>query len=218
MVITSPDEARRIDFRPTIATSGDLDDAIDQALKILSGREAADFVAVGIDPGRRIGVAALVDGAVVASAGTTSVDEAVNRVRMFLQRHPGKRQVIRIGHQAPTVRDVLIQRLRNLETPIEIVDETNTTEDVDLPDVRAAISIAATKGDRVERPPKVSPPAGEVKDIQRLSRIRSRGRFTIPAAMAREVAVGTVSLEEAVRRYRRDRQAEGALDLSREEE
>ena len=73
MVITSPDEARRIDFRPTIATSGDLDDAIDQALKILSGREAADFVAVGIDPGRRIGVAALVDGAVVASAGTTSL-------------------------------------------------------------------------------------------------------------------------------------------------
>lgn len=218
VVITSPKEAREIAFRPVVATSADLDDAIDQALKALAGREGAELVAVGIDPGRRIGLAALADGTVVASAGTTNVDDAVNRVRMFLQRHPAKRQVVRIGHGAPTVRDVLIQKLRILDTPIEIVDERGTTEPVDLPDVRAAISIAAAKGARVERAPRIAVSPGEVKDIQRLSRIRSRGRFTIPAPMAREVAVGALSLEEAVARYRRERQAAGKLDLSKEEE
>jgi hypothetical protein len=218
VVITSPDEARRIDFRPTVATSGDLDDAIDQAVKALAGREGAELLAVGVDPGRRIGVAALADGAVVASAGVASVDDAVDRVRSFLLRHPAQRQVIRIGHGAPTVRDVLIDRLRNIGTPIEVVDETSTTEDVDLPDVRAAISIAAAKGKRVAAAPRIRPPPGEVKDIQRLSRIKSGGRFTIPAGLAREVAVGSLSLEEAVRRYRRGRQAAGALDLTREEE
>jgi hypothetical protein len=218
VVIASPKEAERVAFRPTIAARGDLEDVIDQALKALAGREGAELVAVGVDPGRRIGVAAIADGAVVASAVCRSVDEAVNRVRLFLQRHPAKRQVVRIGNGAPTVRDVLVQKLSTLATPIEVVDERSTTEDVDLPDVRAAISIAATKGPRVERPPAIALSRGEVKDIQRLSRIRSRGRFTIPAPMARDVAMGLYSLDEAVRRYRRERQAAGALDLSREEE
>jgi hypothetical protein len=218
VVLTSPREARGIAFRPIVATTGDLDDAIDQALKALAGRTGAELVAVGIDPGRRIGVAALADGAVVATAGVSRVDDAVNRVRLFLERHPARRQVVRIGHGAPTVRDVLIEKLRMLDTPIEVVDETSTTEDVDLPDVRAAISIAAAKGERVRGAPRIQPPPGEVKDIQRLSRIKSRGRFTIPAAMAREVAVGAYSLEDAVRRYRRERQAAGKLDLSKEEE
>lgn len=218
VVITSPEEASKIPFRPVVATRADLEDAIDQALKALAGRAGADRVAVGIDPGRHIGVAALSDGAVVATARCASVDEAVNRVRLFLQRHPARRQVVRIGHGAPTVRDVLVHRLHNLGVPIEIVDETSTTQSVDLPDVRAAISIAAARGERVVRPPRIAPSRGEVKDIQRLSRIKSGGRFTIPQKLAEHVAVGALSLDEAVRRYRRGRRADDALDLSREEE
>jgi hypothetical protein len=218
VVITSPAEAARVTFRPLVVTRGDLDDAIDQALKALAGREPFERVAVGIDPGRSIGVAALADGAILATASCGSVDEAVNRVRLFLQRHPGKRQVIRIGHGSPTLRNVLIHRLHDLSVPIEIVDEAGTTEVVDLPDVRAAISIAAGRGLRVERPPRIAVPRGEVKDIQRLSRIKSKGRFTIPRELAEEVAVGAISLDAAVRRYRRQRQADESLDLSSEEE
>jgi hypothetical protein len=218
VVITSPEEAARIAFRPTVVTRGDLEDALDQALKALAGREPFQKVVIGIDPGRRIGVAALADGVVVSSAKCESVDEAVNRVRLFLQRHPASRQVIRIGHGAPTVRNVLIQRLENTGVPIEIVDETSTTQDVELPDVRAAISIAAARGERVERAPKIAVSRGELKDIQRLSRIKSQGRFTIPRALAHDVAVGSLSLDEAVRRYRRERRADDSLDLSREEE
>jgi hypothetical protein len=218
VVITSPQEEGRIKFRPVVVTRGDLEDAVDQALKALAGREPYQQVAVGIDPGRHIGVAALADGVVISSARVDSIDEAVNRVRLFLQRHPAKRQVIRIGHGSPTQRNVLIHRLENAGVPIEIVDETRTTQDVEMPDVRAAISIAAGRGARVDRPPKIAVSPGEVKDIQRISRIKSQGRFTIPRSMAHEVAIGSLSLDDAVRRYRRERRADESLDLTREEE
>ncbi len=218
VVLTSAKEAASIRFRPIVTAGADLDDAVDQALKALAGRERAERLWVGVDPGRRIGVAALLDGAVVATARCGSVDEAANRVRLFLQRHPARRQIVRIGHGAPTVRNVLLHRLQTLGVPIEIVDETGTTEDVEHPDVTAAITIAATEGSRVLRLPPIALPEGEVKDIQRLSRIKSAGRFTIPRKLAEEVAVGRLSLDEAVRRYRRGRRADGALDLSAEEE
>jgi len=218
VVLTSPREAAAIDFRPVVATRGDLDDAIDQALKALAGREPAQVVAVGIDPGRTIGVAAVADGLVVSTARCAGVEEAVARVRLLLQRHPGRRQVIRIGHGAPTLRDVLIRRLLACGVPLEVVDETRTTQGVDAPDVRAAMTIAGARGQRVGRPPDVRVPRGEVKDIQRLSRIRSGGRFTIPRELAEEVALGAISVEAAVERYRRGRQADLSQDFAREEE
>jgi hypothetical protein len=146
------------------------------------------------------------------------VDDAVNRARLLLQRHPARRQVIRIGHGAPTLRDVLIRRLLVTGVPVEVVDETRTTQPVDAPDIRAAMTIAGTRGERVERPPDVRVARGEVKDIQRLSRIRSGGRFTIPRVLAEQVALGAVSLEAAVERYRRGRQADLGMDFAREEE
>lgn len=218
VVITSPAEADAIDFRPVVATRGDLEDAIDQALKALAGREPAQLVAVGVDPGRSIGVAAVADGLVVSSARCGAVDEAVNRVRLLLQRHPAARQVIRVGNGAPTVRDVLIRRLLVYGVPVEVVDESRTTRPVEAPDVRAAMTIAATRGERVERPPDVHVARGEVKDIQRLSRIRSGGRFTIPRDLAEQVALGAISLEAAVERYRRGRQADLQVDYPGEEE
>lgn len=218
VVLTSDKEAAAIPFHPIVTAGSDLDDALDQALKALAGRQRAERLWVGVDPGRRIGVAALMDGVVVATARCASVEEAANRVRLFLQRHPAKRQVVRIGHGAPTVRNVLLHRLQTLGVPIEIVDETSTTRDVAHPDVTAAIAIAGAEGVRVERLPPIAISPGEVKDIQRLSRIKSAGRFTIPRKFAEEVAVGRLSLDEAVRRYRRERRADGALDLSVEEE
>ena len=218
VVITGPKESEAIKFRPLVVTRADLDDAIDQALKTLAGRGPFQILAVGIDPGRHIGVAALADGAVVSTATCETVDEAVNRVRLLLERHEAKRKVIRIGHGSPTLRNVLIQRLHNVGAPMEIVDESSTTEFVDLPDVRAAISIAATRGERVERPPSVRVPAGEIKDIQRLSRIKSGGRFTIPRDLARQVAVGAISLDEAVHRFRRERHADDSIAMTKEEE
>jgi hypothetical protein len=218
VVITSPAEAKTVDFRPVVATRSDLEDAIDQALKALAGREPAQVLAVGVDPGRTIGLAAVADGLVVATARCAGVDEAVNRVRLFLQRHPARRQVIRIGHGAPTLRDVLVRRLLVSGVPVEIVDESRTTRPVEAPDVRAAMTIASTRGDRVERPPLVHVPRGEVKDIQRLSRIRSGGRFTIPRDLAAQVALGALTLEAAVERYRRGRQADLYFDFAGEEE
>jgi len=44
---------------------------------------------------------------------------------------------------------------------------------------------------------------GYLRDIQRRSRIESHGEITISRSLAREVALGNLSLEEAIERMRR---------------
>jgi len=54
------------------------------------------------------------------------------------------------------------------------------------------------KGQRVEEAPEVEPTAGELRDIQRLSRIESEGSVTISSELASAVAKGDLTLREAV--------------------
>ncbi|OPY27398.1 MAG: hypothetical protein A4E31_01180 [Methanomassiliicoccales archaeon PtaU1.Bin030] len=80
-----------------------------------------------------------------------------------------------------------------------MVDETSTTRRTEEPDADAAVSIALGTGYRLPFPPEVRPTPGEVRDIQRLSRIESGGRVTISYDLAESVAKGELSLQEALR-------------------
>src|SRR3990170_1926160 len=71
------------------------------------------------------------------------------------------------------------------------------------PDVDAAIDIARTPGRRVVPPFDVRPTPGEVRDIQRRSRLDSAGQVTISSELADAVARVVLSLEEAIARARR---------------
>ena len=44
----------------------------------------------------------------------------------------------------------------------------------------------------------LQPTEGEVKELQRRSRIKSQGRVTISLDLARKVALGELTLEEAI--------------------
>jgi hypothetical protein len=83
------------------------------------------------------------------------------------------------------------------------VDETGTTQRTLAPDIDAAKRIAMTKGQRVEEAPEVEPTPGELRDIQRLSRIESEGSVTISTDLASAVAKGDMTLRQAVRSQRR---------------
>jgi hypothetical protein len=70
-------------------------------------------------------------------------------------------------------------------------------------DVLAAVNIAHREGEEIESRD-IEPTAGEIKRIQRRSRERSdRGR-TIDGELARRVALGELSVAEALRRHRND--------------
>ena len=89
-----------------------------------------------------------------------------------------------------------------LTSPAE-VRKIRSPHVVAVDDVDAAIDIARTPGRRVVPPFDVRPTPGEVRDIQRRSRLDSAGQVTISSELADAVARGDLSLEEAIARARR---------------
>src|SRR5438046_950738 len=110
---------------------------------------------------------------------------------------------VRIGHCDPTNRNRILNAVSRDRIRVEIVDEAGTTRRTPQPDVDAAIEIARTPGRRVEPPFDVRPTPGEVREIQRRSRIDSGGLVTISSELAGAVARGDLSLDEAIARSRR---------------
>jgi hypothetical protein len=70
-------------------------------------------------------------------------------------------------------------------------------------DVLAAVNIARLEGDRIEERD-VEPTAGEIQRIKDRSRERSADGRTIDEALARRVAVGELSMTEALREHREE--------------
>jgi hypothetical protein len=116
----------------------------------------------------------------------------------FLRCLDYDRAVARIGHGDRTNRNRIMRTIWDLVDEIELVDETGTTQRTLAPDIDAAKRIAMAKGQRVEVAPEVEPTAGELRDIQRLSRIESEGSVTISSDLASAVAKGEMTLRQAV--------------------
>jgi len=68
-------------------------------------------------------------------------------------------------------------------------------------DVLAAVNIARIGGEEIESRD-VTPTPGEIRMIQNRSRERGDDQRTIDEELARRVALGELSMEEALRRHR----------------
>ena len=87
-----------------------------------------------------------------------------------------------------------------------MVDERRTSTGVGRHDHHAAAArIAQISGESVSSKRKVKPTSGEVREVQRRSRSESGGRFTLPIELAQAVAVGRLSMTEALEEYDRRR-------------
>lgn len=187
----------------------DIAAAVLQAQRILEGIPGYREVVVGVDPGKRPGLAVLGDGRLLDTAQVFDAKAVGPRTRKFLELYPADRYVVRLGHGAPRERDAILRDLGQLDRRdllVQLVDETGTTpppgQRVGLPpDVAAAVEIARTPG----RPPPrargyVS--AGQIREIQRESRELSGGKFTISRDQARRVAREELSLADAIEEER----------------
>jgi hypothetical protein len=116
--------------------------------------------------------------------------------------------LVRIGNGAPTYRDRILHTLGGLDIVLELVDERRTTPaNYHTPaerDTAAATHIALTPGTQLllANLPPVRPSEGELRDIQRKSRIKSEGSLTISRHLARHVALGRLTLDAAIDRMR----------------
>ena len=155
---------------------------------------------IGIDPGERPGLAVVVDGAVLKTAKVSSPEEVAGVVKNILSIFNAQQKVVRVGHGDPTRRNRVINAISRMDKDVlvEIVNEERTTKRTEEPDIQAAIEIAFIKGTPAKKSYELSPTDGEVRDLQRRSRIKSKGRLTISHEMAVKVACGEVSLEDAV--------------------
>jgi len=201
-VLTSEAEAPRVRF-PAVVAVEDVPEAIAKALQIVRGRREWRELVVGVDPGEEPGVAVVGDGEVIDARLAASPEAVADHVRRALLAFPAERVRLRVGHGDPTNRNRIINALAPLGLPVEIVDEKGTTHRSATPDADAAVAIARGRGVRAARFYAVEPTPGEVREIQRKSRLSSGGEVTITKDLARGVGRGDLTLAEAIERHRR---------------
>ena len=201
-VLTSPEEVSVIRHPRVLAVVDDSDRtallaAVRHALA-LGG--SADELIVGIDPGPRPGYAVLAAGLPIAE-GNIETPEAVGRFGSLLRRRfPGHPIRYRVGRGDPVARDRIVTALAPLHRPVELIDERGTTPKGKRHsrDAKAARAIAGGTGPVVHGEPRLAVTAGEIANVQRMSRLDSGGMFTISKTVASRVLRGEVSLADAI--------------------
>lgn len=201
VVLTTARELRRVDFQPKVACES-VEDAVARALQLIRGKTSFEEIVMGIDPGPRPGIAILGDGELVDTRTAPSPEGVLDIFRSVLKNYKGPACRVRIGHGDPTNRNRIINALSSVGVQAEIVDERGTTRRYkrrdDARNIESAIDIAMGRGVVAESWYEIFPTRGELREIQRRSRIHSGGKLTISKELAERVARGEISLSEAV--------------------
>jgi hypothetical protein len=216
VVITTADEARSIRWEGEHLIVYDRPVAtVDRAINALRGHGRIESLVIGIDPGRRPGIAVLAGDMVIAvyQVGVTDVEPTIRKVS---HEYHAAVSSIKIGSGARLMTAQIINTLLDGGFKVELVDETGTTPHVgknihtsQVRDIIAAINIARLKGEPVGKR-EIEPSKGEIRVIQESSRSLSEGRATIPKYLARRVARGEITIDEAIEMHK-GQQHNGAL-------
>lgn len=200
VIITTVKERKKIDFKDVLVYKGeDIETFIDKAILLKSGINNLQKIIIGIDPGLTPGVAIFGNDILLRRFLANSAEEVVNFVTVCAKEWGRDNVIVRIGHGARLIRNRIINMLREIDISIEIVDETSTTS---ADDTLSAFSIARMPGKIVERKMIVEPKEGEIRNIQRKSRIVS-GDITISKSLAKKVLKGEIEMEEAIEKQRK---------------
>jgi hypothetical protein len=205
VVVTTADEAPLEALsEPPAVTVVEADPAeprrtVEQAVAVLRGGDGRTII--GIDPGERPGIAVLAGDVAV---GAFQVPEAQAAEVVAAELESAVDPLVRIGDGARLVGARLIEALPDVT--IELVDETGTTPYLGsgargMDDVLAAVNIAHLPGEEIQSRD-VEPTAGELQRIKERSRQESETNRAIDDALARRVASGDLSVDEALAEHR----------------
>ena len=173
--------------------------AVDEVVAILRG--GSGRTVVGVDPGERPGVAVL-SGEMVVATFHVPLSDAAAVVREEVE--DAVDPLVRVGDGARLQGAKIIDDLEAV--PVELVDETGTTPYLGtgargMGDVLAAVNIARLSGERVESRT-VEPTAGELQRIKERSREAGEQNRAIDEELARRVALGDLTMAEALAEHR----------------
>jgi hypothetical protein len=175
--------------------------AVDEVVAIRRGESGRTVV--GVDPGERPGIAVL-SGEMVVAAFSVPLADAADVVREAVA--DAVDPLVRIGDGARIQGGKVIDDLEDV--PVELVDETATTPYLGtgargMGDVLAAVNIARLEGERVDSRP-IDPTPGELQRIKDRSREQSETNRAIDETLARRVAAGESTIEEALDVHREE--------------
>lgn len=172
---------------------------VEDVLAVTRGGEGRRIV--GIDPGDRPGVAVLAGDDVVAA-----FQVPLGEVPELVRREVGDAvdPIVRIGDGARLRGATLVEDLDDVR--VELVDESGSTPHLGagtrgMGDVLAAVNIARREGEPVEGR-EIEPTAGEIQVIKTAARERSPENRAIPEGLARRVAKGDLTLDDALAEHR----------------
>ncbi len=203
-IITTKEEEEKVKFKSKVYAEDDIEKAVQSAQKLLAEKKTYYDLIIGIDPGERPGIAVICDGTPIQTMHAKNPEEVKKLVEKILLEFPAHRKTIKIGHGAKILRNRTINALIKLKSkaPIEIVDETKTTDAYHDKDIYAAVKISfLNKGVPVVSALDIKPTKGDLRYIQRRSRIESK-TLTISQKLAEEVAKGKISLKSAIRKQK----------------
>jgi hypothetical protein len=197
-----------------------VDRAYSKIVLSVEGKKIWESLIIGIDPGLTIGIAIITDGCLRTAFETRDRKEAIDFILHSIENNPAKMAIIRVGSTGGYRRVLILNELLNVKpknVTLETVDELQTTpfssqdaKDGILEgakngvkinagkDATAAMEIAFRLGESVKHPETWKTSEGELKEIQILSRQYSRGKVTISLDLAKKVASGLLTLEEAI--------------------
>ncbi len=205
VVITSPEEVRLVGFQEVVAEE-DAGVAVEMALAALKfGDRVFEPIIIGVDPGKRPGIAAVAGNQVLFARELTEPEGIKEALEDIVRIYPGE-YILKCGAGGGVYRDRILRTLQEgFKIPIYLVDEAGTTP-MDTeglgPNVIAAINMAFKEGRRLRRRIRPEATRGEKKTVQKRSR-KVTGNITISSQLAERVAAGELSLEEAIRIHRR---------------
>ncbi|WP_049919949.1 hypothetical protein [Halobiforma nitratireducens] len=202
VVVTAADHADEFADVTTIVADPDAPRrAVDQAMTAVRGNGGRTIV--GVDPGRKPGIAVLA-GEMVVAAFQVPLADAVDVIQREVSE--AANPVVRIGDGSRLQGAKLVNDLEDVR--VELVDETGTTPYLGtggrgMEDVLAAVNIARLEGEVVDAR-EIEPTAGELQVIKDRSREQSETNRAIDDVLARRVAAGELTIEEALAKHRDD--------------
>jgi len=137
---------------------------VNEALRVIQGKEQYEKIVIGVDPGQTIGVAVLADGKVIETANCFSTEETQQKVESFLRNSANARVnsiTVKVGDGVPTCEERLLRLLDKTlpkDVMLESVREDGTNHDLNeatnrrgLRDIVSAIKIAGRNGHVFQR-------------------------------------------------------------------
>jgi hypothetical protein len=179
--------------------------AVIECARKYRGNRRYNRVLIGIDPGPKPGIAIFGDESLLYGAELKDANvKNFIKDELAIYEHRCESCILRIGNGAAMYRNRIINSLIELTEKenmrIEIVDEKNTSREKS--DVAAAKKIAFIEGREISGPFKIEIKKGEIKEIQKMSRMSDPG-ITISEDLAKEVAEGKLTIEKAIERMKK---------------